>query len=132
MHVQILPWLVQYIQAEKETGGVPPVLEESQEQADGQRIFWHFEHSAWVARVQAPDGRKHRLERCVSRRQKREGLSRAEAKALVYREVEAWAECVEVGPGPGRTHLRSLRPGRVSFALCEFPIVVFDNILNTY
>ena len=97
MHVEDLPWLVQYIQAEKETGGVPPVLEESQEQADGQWIFWHFEHSAWVARVQAPDGRKYRLERCVSRRQKREGLSRAETKALVYREVKEWAHLVKAG-----------------------------------
>ena len=62
VHVECLPWLVQYIQAEKQTGGVPPVEEPEENQPP---VQWNFQHNSWQALATAPDGKKQRRERCV-------------------------------------------------------------------
>ena len=96
LHADSLPWLVQYIQAEKESGGVAPV-EGADEEGAEPRLHWNFQHSSWVANAQAPDGSRHTLERGIKRRQKAASMTFQEAKALVFQEIAEWADAIENG-----------------------------------
>ena len=100
IHVDSLPWLVQYIQAEKESGGVAPVQGAGEEASAPPRLSWNFQHSSWVAVASAPDGTRHTLERCIKRRQKAGGMTFQDAKALVCQEMVEWADLVEAGRLP--------------------------------
>ena len=97
LQVDCLPWLVQYIQAEKESGGVPPVVEPEEAEP---RVQWNFQHSSWQALAVTPDGQKRRRERCVKARQKTGGMNFLEAKGTLYRETLEWLEAVEQGLPP--------------------------------
>ena len=103
LQVDCLPWLVQYIQAEKESGGVPPVVEPEEAEP---RVQWNFQHSSWQALAVTPDGTKQRRERCVKARQKAGGMNFLEAKGTLYRETLEWLEAVEEGLPPQCTDVQ--------------------------
>ena len=73
LEVDALPWLVSYIRAEKEAGGVAPLQDDASAVAEANqssRIYWNFRDDCWIARAQGVDGAWLQTSRGVKRRQK--------------------------------------------------------------
>ena len=109
LDIESLPWLIQYVKEEKESGGVAPVEEKDirggGEQADSEasagaetfRIYWNFRDDGWVARARTVSGSWLQASRGVKRRQKTDGVDFQTAKKIVYEEMEAWVAAVRAG-----------------------------------
>ena len=96
VHVDDLPWLVNYIREEKESGGLDPV-DEAQPEHTAPRIYWNFRDCNWIARAQAVNGQWLQTTRGVKGKQKRTGLDFPEAKQAAYFELEEWLASVTSG-----------------------------------
>ena len=99
LHVDALPWLIQYIRDEKESGGVAAVEDtrEEAEEEETSRIYWNFRDGNWIARARAVDGSRLQASRGIKRRQKADALGFEAAKEAVYHELEEWVEAVRAG-----------------------------------
>ena len=106
LDIEALPWFIQYVKDEKESGGVAPVekaIRGGREQdsasavAETFRIYWNFRDDGWIARAQTPSGSWLQASRGVKRRQKTDRVDFETAKKVVYTEMEAWVEAVRAG-----------------------------------
>ena len=92
-----VPWLLKYINAEMESGCVPPV-EDGDSSSGSQHdcsLYWDFRDGCWIAEVKGPDSeRKQRRGPVTSRLANKEDecyrMSRGQAKKHVYEELVAW------------------------------------------
>ena len=85
LHVDALPWLIQYIRDDKESGGVAPI-EDSRGipgEDETSRMYWNFRDGNWIARAKAVDGSWLQASRGVKRRQKAVCLHFEAAKEAV-------------------------------------------------
>lgn len=96
LDTEALPWLIQYIKAEKESGGLEPVVDEPQEQT-GDRIYWNFRDNNWQARAQAVDGAWLQRSAGIKRKQKSGDLDFESAKKAARAELEEWVAKVDRG-----------------------------------
>ena len=96
IQVDALSWLVNYVKAEMDSGGVSPVIgEDLGEAAELGKVYWDFRDNAWVARVRSAEGVVVRARRNVLNRTKvgrdLAHLSFEDAKQTVYAELVAFA-----------------------------------------
>ena len=96
LDTEALPWLIQYIRAEKASGGLQPVVDEPQAQP-GSRIYWNFRDNNWIARAQAVDGVWLQASRGITRKQKSSNLDFESAKAAAFAELSEWVAKVDCG-----------------------------------
>ena len=94
LHVNSLDWLIQYIQDEKESGGVVPVEEKDQAKP---AIYWNFRDDSWYARAQTMTGKWLQISRGIKRRMKESNSDWENAKQAVFEEMERWVLAVESG-----------------------------------
>ena len=96
-----MPWLINYIRAEKQAGGVAPLQEDASavaEAADSSRIYWNFRDDCWIARAKGIDGTWLRTSRGVKRRRRQnDHVNFQEAKNAVFQSLEKWV--ADVGAG---------------------------------
>jgi hypothetical protein len=90
-----IPWLVQYVAAEKATGGVAPVIPETEDQGKSGAIRWNFRDNTWQARCRRADGSWVTNTKGVHKRIALEGdplfqCNFQAAKQAVYEELEKW------------------------------------------
>ena len=100
-----IPWLVQYIAQEKATGGVAPVIPETEDQGKSGAIRWNFRDNTWQARCRRADGSFATNTKGVHKRLALEGdalfkCNFQEAKQAVYEELEAWVRSQSADEGP--------------------------------
>ena len=97
LSVDAVPWLVDYVRAQKESGGVAPVVDEASVVAETTRIYWNFRDDCWTARARCVDGTWMQTTRGIKRRQNHEQLNFPEAKQAVYVSLQSWVADVEAG-----------------------------------
>ena len=97
--VEFLPWLLQYLSDEKESGGVAPVEDapDSSKVLERTRIYWNFRDDRWEARAQDPTGNCVRTSRGVRQHQKTHGVDFQTAKKQAREELDAWVQAVHKG-----------------------------------
>ena len=96
LDTEALPWLIQYVRAEKASGGLQPVVQEPQLQT-GERIYWNFRDNNWIARAQAIDGTWLQSSRGIKRKVKNMVLDFESAKKLAFTELSDWVAKVHRG-----------------------------------
>ena len=97
--IDALPWLLDYVRAEKETGGVDPVEVTSSVVADDGKsssIYWCFQSGRWSAHAVGPDGCRRTTSRRVTNRCK-DVTSFKEAKQAAYATLLQWVSDVQAG-----------------------------------
>ena len=90
-----LPWLIQYVAAEKASGGVAPVVEVGEDRSNNSGIRWNFRDNTWQARCRRSDGTWATKTKTVHGRTTKatDALFNCDfevAKKRVYQELEAW------------------------------------------
>ena len=104
VHVDSLPWLLQFIKEEKEAGGVEPVESSSVDEWQSSRIYWNFRDASWIARAKTVDGCWLQASRGIKRKHKLEQMSFQEAKAEACAQLEDWVGLVDIGQITGENH----------------------------
>ena len=97
LSAEALPWFLDYVRAEKNSGGVAPIEEETSAVAEGSRITWNFRNDSWQAQAQGPDGKWLKTSKGLKGIRKQEGLDDQAAKQRVYEAMQAWVADVEAG-----------------------------------
>ena len=100
-----IPWLVQYAATEKATGGVVPVIPETEDHGKSGAIRWNFRDNTWQARCRRADGSWVTNTKGVHKRIALEGdpLFQSKfqaAKQAVYEELEKWVRSHSAGDEP--------------------------------
>ena len=106
--VDDLPWLIGYMAEERATAGVPLLPSPEKKKSDTSYISWNFRDCAWQARAKAPDGTWHTHTKFAPRKAVKPDdrlyeKSWAEAKNIVFGEMQEWQVAVESGRDTARS-----------------------------
>ena len=100
-----VPWLLKYVNAEMESGSVPPIDDGDSSAGSQQdcKIYWDFRDDCWIAETRAQDseGKKRRgpvNSRLANKEDECFGMSRAAAKRHVLNELVAWLRAEGCNP----------------------------------